>query len=140
MATTGTFTPAVKAVFLQVLADTGNVSVACRLCCISRDTAYGHRGTDPAFAVSWEEAKAIAADSLEAEARRRGVDGVNKPVYYKGELVDTNKQYSDLLLVCLLNANKPEKFGRAAGHKLQPDAGDDVEDFFFEDVEGVENG
>lgn len=39
------------------------------------------------FAAAWDEAEPLAADGLDTEARRRGVEGVEKPVYYKGEPV-----------------------------------------------------
>ena len=35
---------------------------------------------------------------LDAEIDRRAVEGIDKPIYYKGEKVDTVKEYSDNLL------------------------------------------
>ena len=64
---------------------------------------------DFAFAVSEREAAII--DKLEIEAHRRAVIGVAKGVYFKGELVDTEVQYSDGLLQTLLKAKRPQTFG-----------------------------
>ena len=38
------------------------------------------------FAKEWEEAEEIAADRLEAEAWRRGVEGVPEPLVSAGKL------------------------------------------------------
>jgi hypothetical protein len=46
-----------------------------------------HRQTDDAFAEAWQEAEQIAADRLEAEAWRRGVEGVPEPRVSAGKLV-----------------------------------------------------
>lgn len=96
--------------FLEALADYGNVSAACRLAKVSRDTAYRHRNTDVDFATAWEAAAALGVESLEDEARRRAYKGVRKPVYQKGELVGYVQEYSDTLMIFLLKAHKPEKY------------------------------
>ena len=41
----------------------------------------------------------VYEDMLDAEIDRRGVEGIDKPIYYKGEKVDTVKEYSDNLLM-----------------------------------------
>lgn len=58
------------------------------------------------FSEAFKEAHELAIDELESEARRRGLDGVDKGVYYKGKRVDTEKQYSDSLLRDLLKADR----------------------------------
>lgn len=96
--------------FITTLGQVGNVSLACHAVGISRTTAYKARNRYSSFADQWNEAIAEAADILEGEARRRAVDGVEKPIYYKGVLVDTVREYSDGLLTLLLKAHKPERF------------------------------
>lgn len=76
----------------------------------ARSTAKRHRDIDPNFAAAWREAREDAADALEREARRRAVEGVDEPIYYKGEEVGTVRRYSDRLLEYLLGATRPEKF------------------------------
>ena len=66
--------------------------------------------TDPVYRRAFEHAKREAADSLEAEARRRAVEGVRKPIFYKGEICGWETLYSDSLMVTLLKGNDPEKF------------------------------
>ena len=46
-----------------------------------------------------EMALQIYDDMLDAEIDRRGVEGVDKPVIYKGEITGTYKEYSDNLLM-----------------------------------------
>ena len=51
-----------------------------------------------------------ACDALEAEARRRAVEGVRKPIYCQGEICGTVREYSDTLLFFLLKGAMPEKY------------------------------
>lgn len=109
-ATTDRARPVWENAFLKVLRKQGNVTKACAAAKIERSTAYRHKESDKAFAELWQEALDEAADHLEAEAWRRATVGVKKGVYYQGERVDTELEYSDSLLALLLKAHKPEKF------------------------------
>ena len=62
------------------------------------------------FAAQWREALEEGTDLLDAEARRRAVTGIDKPVFYKGEVVGSITKYSDKLLMFLLKAHRPQKF------------------------------
>jgi len=46
----------------------------------------------------------------EDEADRRAVDGVERPVYHKGEVVGYIKEYSDQMLALQLKAGNPDKY------------------------------
>lgn len=106
-------TPAIwEKTFLKAMSLTGNVSVACKKAKINRSTVYRHGDSDPVFKALWDEARAEAADWLEAEAYRRAVKGVKRPVYQQKELVGYVTEYSDSLLIRLLEANNPQKFRR----------------------------
>lgn len=96
--------------FLDALAEYGNVSAACRVAKVSRETVYRHKREDATFALAWDEAAVLGVESLEDEARRRAFKGVRKPVYQKGELVGYVQEYSDTLMIFLLKAHKPEKY------------------------------
>jgi hypothetical protein len=53
----------------------------------------------------------MACDILEAEAHRRAVEGVEKPVgWYKGRPGGYVREYSDVLLIFLLKGLRPEKY------------------------------
>src|SRR6516164_1076060 len=71
--------------FLEVLAECGNVTAAAAAAGVARCVPYEHRKADDAFAKGWEEAEEIAADRLEAEAWRRGVE---EPVIGLGKVVE----------------------------------------------------
>lgn len=96
--------------FLKALSNSGNVLISCQAARVARKTVYRHRDRFPAFRKRWEDALEDSTDLLEDEARRRAATGIDKPIYYKGERVDTIKEYSDTLLIFLLKAHRPEKF------------------------------
>jgi len=109
-----------RKLFIEALAVSGNVRVAAQHAGITRSRAYQvRRGDSKAaakFRADWDEALDNAADLLEQEARRRAVTGTDKPIYYKGALVDTVKEYSDQLLTLLLKAHRPERFRERFEH------------------------
>lgn len=78
--------------FLELVASTGNVSLAASAVQISRSTPYTRAARDPTFAAAWAEAEARAIDVLEAEARRRALIG------------------SDALIMFLLRSLRPERY------------------------------
>ena len=96
--------------FLAALAETGNVTKACGIAKIGRMTVYDWRDGDEYFTTRWEKALDKGADALEDEATRRAHDGVEEPVYFKGEVVGHVQKYSDTLLIFLLKGRRPEKY------------------------------
>lgn len=97
--------------FIKKLAETGHVGMASKLSGVARSTAYVHREKDPDFKEAWNNAMQEAAiNVLEAEAVRRGVHGIEKNIYYQGNVVDVVKEYSDTLLIFLLKGAMREKY------------------------------
>jgi hypothetical protein len=86
------------------------VSLACRAAGVGRATVYRLRDGDEKFAAAWDEAAEDGTVLLKLECRRRAVEGVDRPVFYKGQQVGTVKEYSDRLLIFLLKAARPEKY------------------------------
>ena len=103
-------TPEKREKFLDGLGKSCNVSKACKLAGIARNSAYLWRDDDKVFAAEWDKAIEQAADLLEEEAIRRAKDGVKKPVYRGGRLVGYVTEYSDTLLIFLLKGAKPQKY------------------------------
>ena len=66
-----------------------------------RHEVDGHSGTLNTFNFPkrFNMASLRYQETLDAEIDRRGVEGIDKPIYYKGEKVDTIKEYSDNLLM-----------------------------------------
>ena len=62
---------------------------------------------DPEVAARIKTAQLVGYASLEDEAYRRAVLGVEEPVYYKGDKAGTRTVYSDGLLQTLLKARVP---------------------------------
>ena len=88
--------------FLEALATTGVVVKAARA--IGRSTAccYNLRQRDAGFAAQWQLALDQYSDTLRAIAIDRAVKGVAKTVYHLGKAVGTQREYSDRLLMFLL--------------------------------------
>ncbi len=110
-------------VFLAELAKTGNVSGSARTASIDRKTAYNWRKDDDAFLEDWDDALGVATDALEAEARRRGVEGYDQPVYQGGEQVGTIRKYSDRMLEILLKGHNHRFRDRASVELSGPGGG-----------------
>ena len=102
--------------FLAQVAACGNVSEAARSVCVSRSAAYALRDSDKAFAAEWEAAREAAIDVLEAEARRRALNGIDQPVFFQGQEIGRVRKYSDSLLMFLLKADRPGKFSQRHEH------------------------
>jgi hypothetical protein len=77
---------------------------------VARSTVYHAREQDDAFAAAWADISEMTLERMEAEAIRRAVDGVDRAVYYQGEEVGLERQYSDTLLIFLLKAGRPDKY------------------------------
>lgn len=110
MANRTKFTQEKKEELCVAILETGNVSKACQMCEVSRTAAYAHKEEDEDFSDAWDEAIVESIELMEAEARRRAVEGVLEPVYYQGEKVGLIRKYSDTLLMFLLKGKKPKEF------------------------------
>lgn len=107
----------VRAAFLAAYGELGNIKQAAARAGISRDTHYAWLA-DEAYAKAFESAREEAVESLEAEARRRAVEGCERPVYQGGEQVGTVREYSDTLLIFLLKGAAPGKYRENHRHEV----------------------
>jgi hypothetical protein len=85
----------------------GSVTSAADRAGISRKSLYKIRADDADFAEKWAGALESFGDVLEHEARRRGVQGVEEPVFQGGQQVGTVRRFSDTLLLAMLRARIP---------------------------------
>jgi hypothetical protein len=106
------WTVARQKVFVEALAETGCVQAACRRAGKSDTAAYRLRVRDPVFAEAWDAAVEIGLDRLEDAAVDRALNGVARPVFYKGEQVGEWRHHDERLTMFLLSQRKPERFGR----------------------------
>lgn len=93
--------------FLRALALTGVRSRAALIAGVHRSTPYGPGWKDdPEFQNALKLADETAADMLEEEVYRRGVEGVVKPTgWYKGKAGGYVREYSDILLLARIKAS-----------------------------------
>jgi hypothetical protein len=99
-----------KRAFCEALARTGVIGTAAKIAGINHQTYYNWVDADEDFAEQVKLAKIAAADLLEAEARRRAVEGWDEPVFWQGEEVGGIRKYDSTLLIFLLKGEKPEKY------------------------------
>ena len=103
------WTPGVQAQFVRALACGGSVTRACQAVRRSRVSAYRLR-RDPSartFARAWDEALASTTALLAETALDRAVNGVEEPVFHKGEQVGTRVRHDNRLLFAMLRARDP---------------------------------
>lgn len=79
--------------FLKALSVSGNVRAACEAAKVNKATVYRWRERSQPFAAAWDSAIDDSIERLEQEAYRRAVTGG-----------------SDVLMIFLLKANRPEKY------------------------------
>ena len=103
-------TVSAKENFIKALSETCNVTKAAEVTGVVRWAFYKERYRDANFAEEWDQAVETAADKLVEEAWRRGVEGIDTPVVYRGKITGLYKGYSDKLLEMLLKAHRPGKF------------------------------
>lgn len=111
------FTPARRKAFLEVVAETGNLSEACRAVNINPATYRKHRKEDQEFGEALELALMKGGALIEAEMRRRGIEGWEEEVYQKGAFAGTVRKYDGNILIKLAQGRFPEKYGSVNGRE-----------------------
>lgn len=102
---------------LALQANGGHVMEACKAAGVSRTTIGNYRDEDDVFAEMWASTQEANIERLEMEVDRRAVDGIEREVRYKGEVVGVERQFSDILLMFRLKALRPEKYRDGPGVK-----------------------
>ncbi len=115
------WTPQAMARFLDHLSVRGNVRAACARVGLSAEAAYRLRRRDALFARGWAAALVLARDTSEQVLASRAIDGVEQPVFHRGEQVGTRVLYDTRLLLAHLarldrlveeDSRAPEDAGR----------------------------
>jgi hypothetical protein len=96
--------------FLNTLAETGSVHLACATARLSARSAYKLRVRSPAFAAAWDTADQLAVGRLSALAFDRAINGRVEQVWHEGVLVAEKRLPSDKLLMWLLARLDPRRF------------------------------
>ena len=100
--------------FLATLLETCNIAESCRRANVARKTAVAWRDVDAAFAEAWDEALEAGLDDLEQTARKRAHGG------------------SDLLLMFLLKAHRPDRYRESVKHEYSGPKGQPIPVRFFD--------
>lgn len=97
--------------FLENLCDTGSEILAAVNMGRAAIEFEAVRSENPTFAKAWSYAMKMSAEYLDAEARRRAIEGNIRDIIHKGEVVGSYTEYSDTLLVAMLKAKHPSYGG-----------------------------
>ena len=138
--------------FLTALAACGCVRDACAAAGMSFGSAYKLRSRPSALAFrqAWDAALDCAMSRLESAALSRAIDGVRRPIFYKGEQVGEYRHYDERLTMFLLRYRRPHRYGAHLDklpppliqmpsddpfdQQLDPDEGLNSLEFHFEDL------
>jgi hypothetical protein len=110
------WSPSVQRRFIEALADYGSVATAAQAVGKSESNCYQLRRAPGAesFAAAWTAAIDEASKRLIDTAFERAIVGSDEPVFDKeGRRVGRRLRQSDRMLMFLLRAYMPERFGRA---------------------------
>lgn len=107
------WTPEKQLAFIEALAESGCVDEACKSVRMGRSSAYALRARPEAiaFRLAWDAALDHAIRALADAALSRALNGVARPVFYKGELVGERRYYDERLTMFLLRYRDPTRFG-----------------------------
>lgn len=97
------WTPFCRRLFLQVLAETGQVKTACEYTGLTRQSAYALAARDPLFAAGWDAAAMLARRPLADDIFDKSVNGVTDTISRKGEVIATRHRYDSRLSIAVLN-------------------------------------
>jgi hypothetical protein len=100
------FTQAKADKFIQVLADSCNVSLAARAIKRSIGNIYHHRQKDAEFRAAWDQALSIGYARLEMMMLERALHGVEKLVVLKSGETKVMREYSDRVALSLLRLHR----------------------------------
>ncbi len=94
--------------FLAAFAACASVTRAAAAVKIQRGLHYRWLNDDPSYAPAFTQASLQAGQTLVDEGVRRAYQGITKAVYWQGEQVDTEFEWSDTLLMFLIKGFRPE--------------------------------
>jgi hypothetical protein len=93
------WTPERRARFIELLSESGVVRASARACGLSPQSVYKLRRRDALFERSWKAALVLARDHSEQVMACRALDGVEEPIFYRGEQVGVRRRYDTRLLL-----------------------------------------
>lgn len=110
------WTPRRQVEVILGMAETGCVKSACAMVGMSRQSLSRllNRPDAISFRLAWDAAVDMAMRQGEASAVHRMINGVTRPVFYKGKKVGEKTYHDERLTMFLLSRRYPERYGRRA--------------------------
>ena len=102
----GDWSQAMRGRFIEVLADSCNVSLAARTIKRSISNVYKQRTINADFRSAWDQALAIGYAQLEMMMLERALHGVEKTVVLKSGETKVMREYSDRVALALLRLHR----------------------------------
>lgn len=99
-----------QAKFLAAFSELGTVAGAVVKSGISDESHYRWMKQSAAYRKAYAQAEERSISRLEAEAVRRATEGSKDPIFYAGSKVGDVTRYSDVLLIFLLKAKRPDVY------------------------------
>ena len=119
--------------FLSALADTCNVSEACRVSGVPMTVAYRQRKADAAFRAGWLEAIGVAYQRLELVLLDRAFNGTEKVVKRRDGTEERMLEYSNQLGLTLLKMHRDTAI--EAAPENEPDNIEEIRERLFNKLE-----
>ena len=103
--------------FIALLAETGSVRSACRRMGMGEHQVYVLRNHPEAasFRRAWEAALDCGIARIEDAAMDRALYGAEDPIFWQGQQVGKRQVFNDRLLMFMLRARAPQRFGDGRG-------------------------
>lgn len=107
------WTAARQIAFIEALAETGCVEEACKHVGMGHVSAYRLRRHPDGglFRAAWDAALDYALHRLEQAAIGRALNGVPRPVFYRGQQVGEWRQFDERLAMFLLRYRRRARYG-----------------------------
>jgi hypothetical protein len=116
------WTPDKQIAFVEALSETVCVTEACRVVGMSAASAYALRRRPSArhFREAWDAALDMGVHRLEQAALGQALNGVPRPIFYRGEQVGEAREYDERLTMFLLRYRRATRFGPQLDHPGPP--------------------
>ncbi len=108
-----------RANFLSEFAKLQSITHAADAIGVNRETHYRWLKDDPdGYGADFAAAEERGIEALELECRIRATQGRDRPVFYQGKQCGQVRERSDVLLMFMLNAARPEKYRPQRGIEI----------------------
>jgi hypothetical protein len=97
------WTPFLRKLFLQVIADTGRLTLACEYTGLTRQSAYALATRDPLFAAGWDAAAMFARRPVNDTMTEQALEGITETITRADGVVVTRHRFDTRLSIAVLS-------------------------------------